>query len=371
MYAFCASALVLGLVTDRTLQHCTVIALVRDGKCGTESVLKRDVCNDKESKGQLYSLGNHCNSPNNKIPRNNYCDNQSSSSSSSSPPPPPSLSEERKEFKCVLFCFVLSFCACDVCSCVDCLVLHREETGRRQYSTHRPMGRIKQSFNQSMHCTAPHDDPTSSSIGCLVVSVLGLGLVVVGTGGPESEVVSKELKNEGTILVLLLVQSVQTEDGLVESILRELASGLSVLDDLVEADGVVEGEAETHGVSGLHDGGGRLHGSLVVVGGLALELGKLVVGDELGEVTEVVTSHLLVEDLGLLGGLGVRDEGLLEELKYVLAEGFKLGLDDLTETDNSGVILVLVNVESTPRSTAGCRAEKRKRQRGTMEKERK
>lgn len=77
----------------------------------------------------------------------------------------------------------------------------------------------------------------------------GLRLAAVGRG-PESEVVTEQLHDEGAVTVRLLGQRVELGNGVVEGLLREMASPVGRVQDLVVEDGEVQGQTEADGVSG-------------------------------------------------------------------------------------------------------------------------
>lgn len=80
-----------------------------------------------------------------------------------------------------------------------------------------------------------------------------------------------------------------TGNGIVESLLGEVASLIRSIENLVVEDGEVQGKSETDGVGrrklGLSNLGGSLVGLKRLVGGIL----ALVANGELGEVTVVVT----------------------------------------------------------------------------------
>ena len=188
-------------------------------------------------------------------------------------------------------------------------------------------------------------------VGLLVGLCLG-GLV----GGPQGEVVAKELHDEGRILVRLLVEGVELGDGIVECLFGDVTGTVGAVEDLVVEDGEVEGKAKTDGVGGGKVSGGDARGGLVgIEGGRSGSLASLA-GLELGEVTVVIALHLVVEDLGLLGG-GVGDEGLLDDAEDVIADVDELGLDlGLVVLDDGhlvGIALLLDGGNDAPGRTAG------------------
>jgi len=75
-----------------------------------------------------------------------------------------------------------------------------------------------------------------------------LRLSAVGRG-PECQVVPEELHDESAVAVRLLRKGVKLGDGVIESLLGEMASPVRRVQDLVIEDGEVEGETETDGVS--------------------------------------------------------------------------------------------------------------------------
>ena len=76
----------------------------------------------------------------------------------------------------------------------------------------------------------------------------GLGLSALGRG-PEGEVIAEELHDEGAVTVRLLGERVELGDGIVESLLGEVACTVWGVQDLVVEDGEVEGETKADWVS--------------------------------------------------------------------------------------------------------------------------
>mmetsp|Transcript_16256 Transcript_16256/g.45061 ORF Transcript_16256/g.45061 Transcript_16256/m.45061 type:complete len:234 (+) Transcript_16256:1611-2312(+) len=165
----------------------------------------------------------------------------------------------------------------------------------------------------------------AESLLALVLGLVGaIGICLVA--GPQCQVVAEQLHNEGGVLVGFLVQCVELGNGIVERLLGDLARTVWGVEDLVVEDGEVEGQTETDWVCWWEVGGGDSAGGLVGIEGGAGGLLSCVSGLELGEVSVVVALHLVVEDLGLLGG-GVWNEGLLDDSEDVVADLDELGLD--------------------------------------------
>lgn len=138
--------------------------------------------------------------------------------------------------------------------------------------------------------------------------------------------------------------TIHTSDGVIESLLGQLASLVRGVENLVVEDREVQGETQTNGVCGrealLCDLSGGLVGLERLVGGLL----ALVANGEFSEVAVVIALprvivsncgvfalsaknlHLVVEHLGL-AALGRRDQVLVQALQDILADLGKLVLD--------------------------------------------
>ena len=168
-----------------------------------------------------------------------------------------------------------------------------------------------------------------------------------------------------------------TSNGIIESLLRQVASLIRGIEDLVVEDGEVEGKAETDGVGRGELGLGNLGGGLIGLEGLVGRVLALVADGELGEVTVIVTLpatlldlqngapvwvnvHLVVEHLGL-AGLGGGDEVRIEDGENILADLGKLALNLLAILLNKanlsrvalGLLLLLDRGDDSPRRAAG------------------
>lgn len=170
-------------------------------------------------------------------------------------------------------------------------------------------------------------------------SVLFLG-GVGEVAGPQGQVVSEQLHDSGRVAVLVLLQTVEVGDGIVESSLGEFASVVGGVEDLVIEHGIVEGKSKSDGMCGLECL------SLVACDLVCLlcELDNilaLVPREELAEVAEVVALHLHEEDLGL-GVLRVGDEGVIEEAEHIVANVLQLllnlGAVALDQVDEAGAL---------------------------------
>lgn len=88
-----------------------------------------------------------------------------------------------------------------------------------------------------------------------------LGLAAVRRG-PEGQVVTKQLHDEGAVAVRLLRQRVELGNSVVERLLGEVAGAIRRVQDLVVEDGEVKREAQANGVGRgqlrLGDVGGAL-----------------------------------------------------------------------------------------------------------------
>lgn len=79
---------------------------------------------------------------------------------------------------------------------------------------------------------------------------LASGTLLLGTvgRGPEGEVVTEELHDEGAVTVRLLAEAVELGNSVVEGLLGEVAGTVGGVEDLVVEDREVEGKTEADGV---------------------------------------------------------------------------------------------------------------------------
>eukprot|EP00744_Colponema_vietnamica_P025592 GILI01037666.1.p1 GENE.GILI01037666.1~~GILI01037666.1.p1 ORF type:complete len:123 (-),score=10.94 GILI01037666.1:26-394(-) len=95
------------------------------------------------------------------------------------------------------------------------------------------------------------DSDASEQAQRLFVDILDLQvLTCLAVGGPESQVITQELHDEGRVLVRSLIQVIESLDSLVKSRFGQLASSLGVLQNLVVANGVVQSQTKADGVGG-------------------------------------------------------------------------------------------------------------------------
>mmetsp|Transcript_3803 Transcript_3803/g.7546 ORF Transcript_3803/g.7546 Transcript_3803/m.7546 type:complete len:263 (-) Transcript_3803:231-1019(-) len=185
------------------------------------------------------------------------------------------------------------------------------------------------------------------------VPTIGIGRLIAR---PQGQVVSEQLHDQSGILVALFRKGVELGNGVVEGLLGDMAGAVGAIENFVVKDGEVEGETEADGVSGGKVRRGDLGGGLVGVEGGAGGGLPGVSLLEFGEVAVVVSLHLVVKDLGLLGG-GVGDEALLDDGQDVVADVAQLVLDlDLVVLDDAhfvGVSLLLDGGHHAPGGTTG------------------
>ena len=183
--------------------------------------------------------------------------------------------------------------------------------------------------------------------------------VFLELGGPESQVVSDELHDGGGILVLVFLDLVNVSNGIIKGLLGQLAGFAGVVLDLIMEDGVVKGKAESDGMGGLELLLSELSSLLVGLMGVVSSLVVLSSRGVFGDVSVVVSLHLVVEDLGFsVGGLG--DELGVNEVKDLIAVfvelTLNLGFVAAEEADVLGALLfflLLNGGEGSPGSSSG------------------
>lgn len=120
-----------------------------------------------------------------------------------------------------------------------------------------------------------------SGLGLFRLGLLGggsgsgllLGLVFLGgltlttlRRGPEGQVVSQKLHDQGAITVALLRERVELRNGVIESLLGEVACTVRRVEDLVVEDGEVQSKTEADGVGRSQFGLGNIGGVLFMHG---------------------------------------------------------------------------------------------------------
>merc|ERR1712113_1012407 len=133
-------------------------------------------------------------------------------------------------------------------------------------------------------------------------------------GGPQCQVVAEELHNESGVLVGVLGDIVKLSDGILECSARHLASLLWVGQHFILENGVVECETKTDRMCYSQI---LLCNALRISIGLASALCGFLLGIGvfvLGNVTVVISLHLLVEDLRLAVAC-LSDELVIQELQ--------------------------------------------------------
>ena len=140
---------------------------------------------------------------------------------------------------------------------------------------------------------------------------------------PEGEVLLEELDDALGIAEVVLLKLVDLVEGLLESVVSELARFCVILEHFVVEHGEVEGEAELNGVAS-----GKLDVVSLFISLLGLHLDileELVLG-VLGNVAVVIANHLDEECLGLFRAVGVED-AVVDHVDDLLAVTLELGLD--------------------------------------------
>lgn len=147
-------------------------------------------------------------------------------------------------------------------------------------------------------------------------------------------------------------------DGIVEGGLSKVAGSGGIVEDFVVEDGEVEGKSEADGVGGAELGRGNLEGLLVRFKGVLAGSGVVITSRVLSDVSVVVTLHLEEEDLSL-GGAGVLDEVVGEQVEDVAAVKVELSLDFLLLGDEQvkvsgslGLLLLLDGGDGSPGGSA-------------------
>jgi hypothetical protein len=110
------------------------------------------------------------------------------------------------------------------------------------------------------------------------------------------QVVSKELHDQSGVLVGFLAQGIQLSNGIIESLLGQMASLVWGVVDLVVEHGEVECKTETDWVGWGEIGLSNIGGALICLEGLVCRLLALIANGELSQVTVVITLPITLLD---------------------------------------------------------------------------
>ncbi len=128
------------------------------------------------------------------------------------------------------------------------------------------------------------------------------------------------------------------------------------VENLVVKDGEVKSKSEADRVRRRKVRLGNSTGSLVGIQGGSGGFLSCVSGLEFGEVSVVISLHLVVENFGFFGS-GVRDEGFFNDTKDVVTDfdkfGFDLGLVVLDDFHLVSISLLFDGGYDTPRCSSG------------------
>jgi len=182
----------------------------------------------------------------------------------------------------------------------------------------------------------------ASSSSCLSWSRT---VIVDQLRSPEQEVVTQQLHDQGGVLVILVLHAVEVGDGLVEGGSGHGAGFLRVLLNFIVEYGMVQSQAELKGVSAREGALSMLRCFRVSCECLLGSCVLLVLSGELGDVTEVVSSHLVEKHLCFVR-LRVGHEVVFDERENVFAEASELSLQllfvDLHLVNIFGISLVVL-----------------------------
>ena len=208
------------------------------------------------------------------------------------------------------------------------------------------------SRRQTGHFHILHLFPCTSLFFIPLIGTIGIGLVA----RPQSEVITEKLHDEGRVLVGFFVEGIELGNSVVEGLLGDRAGLVGSIEDLVVEDGEVEGKTKTDRVRRRKVGLGDSTGGLVSIQSGSSGFLSCVSGLEFGEVSVVVTLHLVVENLGFLGG-GVRDKGFFDDAEDIVTDfdefGFDLGLVVLDDFHLAAIALLFDAGNDAPRCSSG------------------
>mmetsp|Transcript_5563 Transcript_5563/g.10575 ORF Transcript_5563/g.10575 Transcript_5563/m.10575 type:complete len:232 (-) Transcript_5563:165-860(-) len=173
---------------------------------------------------------------------------------------------------------------------------------------------------------------------------------------PECEVISQQLHNESRILVRLFIKSIKFCDGIIKRRLGNRASAIRRVENLIVKHREVESQSETNRMCrGQFSRSNSRCGSVSVKSRRCASLTGTS-SLELGEVTVIISLHLVIEHLGFFRSR-VRDETLLNDSEDIIANLNELGLDFRLVVLDDGLLvgfsLLLNGGNNTPGSAAG------------------
>ena len=100
--------------------------------------------------------------------------------------------------------------------------------------------------------------------GLVLRLVLLASLLVAVRRGPQGQVVTQELHDQGAVTVAFLGERVKLSNSVIERLLGKVASTVGRVQDLVVENGEVEGETKTDGVGRGEISLGNIGGVLIV-----------------------------------------------------------------------------------------------------------
>jgi hypothetical protein len=118
---------------------------------------------------------------------------------------------------------------------------------------------------------------------------------------PERKVLLEEFDDGFGISESLFINIIDLLESIGQSSFSEFASLLVVVHHFVVEDGEVESQSKSDWVASV-EGLGRLAGKLVVLKGSVLDGIKLITGGALGNISVIITDHLVEESFGLVSG---------------------------------------------------------------------
>ena len=144
---------------------------------------------------------------------------------------------------------------------------------------------------------------------------------------------------------MVLFDLVDVSDGVIEGLLGQLAGLGRVVPHLVEENGVVQRQAQSAGVRGLQIFLSLISGGFVGLLGSVSVFVSFSSGGVFGDVTVIISLHLVVED-NSFGSWGLGEELVVDEIQDLVAEfvelAFNFSLVGPEEPDILGPLLFLL-----------------------------